>query len=107
MPVTLILGDTLSRRQILMSDHNQSRGFSLSARRNAPLPQGALPNLIVIGAAKCGTTSLHHYLSQHPQICMSHKKELDFFCEDANWQKGQAWYRSHFAADAIVYGESS
>ena len=34
-----------------------------------------LPNLIVIGAAKCGTTSLHEYLDLHPEILMSREKE--------------------------------
>ena len=38
-----------------------------------------LPNLIVIGAQKFETTSLHHYLNAHPQIFMSREKELDFF----------------------------
>ena len=30
--------------------------------------EGTLPNLIVIGGLKCGTTSLHHYLNLHPEI---------------------------------------
>jgi hypothetical protein len=38
-----------------------------------------LPNLFVIGAAKAGTTSLHHYLGQHPDIFMSPLKEPNFF----------------------------
>jgi hypothetical protein len=40
---------------------------------------GQLPNLIITGAMKCGTTSLHYYLNQHPQIFMTWNKELDFF----------------------------
>lgn len=40
------------------------------------------PNFLVIGAAKSGTTSLYHYLKQHPQIYMSPKKELNFFVFD-------------------------
>jgi hypothetical protein len=39
----------------------------------------ALPNFFVIGAAKAGTTSLHHYLDQHPQVQMSAIKEPNFF----------------------------
>jgi hypothetical protein len=38
-----------------------------------------LPNLFVIGAPKCGTTSLHQYLNQHPKISMSEVKEPKFF----------------------------
>ncbi len=39
----------------------------------------SLPNLFVIGAAKAGTTSLHYYLDQHPEIQMSAVKEPNFF----------------------------
>jgi hypothetical protein len=38
-----------------------------------------LPNFIIIGAAKSGTTALYHYLKQHPQIYMSPMKEPRFF----------------------------
>ena len=38
-----------------------------------------MPNFIVIGASKAGTTSLYEYLKQHPQIYMSPMKELRFF----------------------------
>jgi hypothetical protein len=38
-----------------------------------------MPNFLVIGAAKSGTTALHDYLSQHPDIFMSARKELRFF----------------------------
>ncbi len=39
-----------------------------------------LPNFLVIGAAKCGTTSIYRYLSQHPQVYLNKKiKEAKFF----------------------------
>ncbi len=38
-----------------------------------------LPNFLIIGAAKSGTTALHHYLRQHPQVYMSPQKETNFF----------------------------
>jgi hypothetical protein len=42
-----------------------------------------LPNFIIIGVAKGGTTSLYHYLDQHPQVFMSPIKETNFFaCEE-------------------------
>jgi len=66
-----------------------------------------LPNLIVIGAMKCATTSLHYYLGLHPEVFMSQEKELNFFIREGNWHKGLEWYRSHFVGDAKVYGESS
>lgn len=44
---------------------------------------GALPTFFIIGAARAGTTSLHYYLSQHPQIQMSATKEPHFFAGPA------------------------
>lgn len=38
-----------------------------------------LPNFIILGAAKAGTTAVYHYLGQHPQIGMSRIKETNFF----------------------------
>jgi hypothetical protein len=38
-----------------------------------------MPNFIIIGAPRAGTTSLYHYLNQHPQISMSKIKETNFF----------------------------
>jgi Sulfotransferase domain len=69
--------------------------------------RAALPNLVVIGGLKCGTTSLHHYLNLHPEIQMSRPKELNFFVAELNWPLGAEWYASHFAAGAPVRGESS
>ena len=37
------------------------------------------PNFIIAGFPKCGTTSLHHYLDEHPEIFMPKQKELHFF----------------------------
>jgi Sulfotransferase domain len=79
----------------------------LERRRRRAARRGALPNLIVIGGLKCGTTSLHHYLNLHPQIAMSRPKELNFFVSELNWDLGPEWYASHFDRDARVRGESS
>jgi hypothetical protein len=66
-----------------------------------------LPNLIVIGAGKCGTTSLHRYLDLHPEISMTNPKELNFFVDDLNWRRGVRWYERHFGEATPVRGESS
>jgi hypothetical protein len=68
---------------------------------------GALPNLVVIGAQKCGTSGLHYQLGLHPEIWMSRPKELNFFIEERNWARGVDWYRACFDARARVRGESS
>ena len=67
---------------------------------------GKLPNLIVIGAMKCGTTSLHDYLNMHPDIFMSDPKEIDYFSGE-NSGKTLDWYTSHFDTDRKICGESS
>jgi hypothetical protein len=77
------------------------------AARSKDEAPGFLPNVLILGAAKCGTTSLHHYLDIHPEISMSNLKELDFFVTDLNWDKGMDWYRSHFPEDTPLRGESS
>jgi hypothetical protein len=79
----------------------------LSRRRQRAERRGALPNLIVVGGLKCGTTSLHHYLNLHPEIAMSRPKELNFFVAELNWDLGLDWYASHFDGAAPVRGESS
>jgi hypothetical protein len=68
-----------------------------------------LPNFLVIGAAKAGTTSLYHYLRGHPQVFMSERKELNFFVENDGWVKGTSWYERQFegAGDAVAVGEAS
>lgn len=70
---------------------------------------GRLPTFVVIGAMKAGTTTLHAWLDTHPDICMSPRKELDFFVSDGNWDRGVAWYRAQFAACGVerASGESS
>jgi Sulfotransferase domain len=80
------------------------RGKRVPRRR---LRHAALPNLIIIGGLKCGTTSMHHYLGLHPEIQMSKPKELNFFVEELSWDLGMDWYRSRFDDRFAVRGESS
>ena len=66
-----------------------------------------LPNLIIGGAPKAGTSSLYHYLKAHPSICMSIPKEPYFFT--ANYSKGLTWYHSVFQEyqNQKIIGEAS
>ena len=57
-------------------------------------PFRVLPNLIVIGVVRSGTTSLYHHLGQHPCIIKSAYDELGYF--DSNYELGLNWYRSLF-----------
>jgi hypothetical protein len=67
----------------------------------------ALPNLIIIGAQKCGTSGLHYYLGLHPEVSMSQPKELNYFIAERNWGRGPEWYSRHFDPAARCRGESS
>ena len=68
-----------------------------------------LPTFIVIGAMKGGTTSLYHYVRDHPETAMPPIKELDFFVDELNWSRGVEWYSEQFAAGGTseVRGEVS
>lgn len=71
---------------------------------------GRLPTFLLIGAMKAGTTSLYHYLREHPQVFMPAVKAPEFFAGRAHWARGVHWYRGLFAAAApghIAIGEAS
>jgi hypothetical protein len=53
---------------------------------------------LVIGAMKCGTTSLFQYLGRHPDVLPSRTKQLNFFSHDEKWSRGIEWYRSQWPA---------
>lgn len=68
------------------------------------------PNLFVVGAPRCGTTSLHHFLGTHPSIFMSDLKEPGFFVPELEaYPKDPEWYLGLFegADDEAYVGESS
>lgn len=78
----------------LRSRMHKIRINTLDRWRRSTARWRALPDFIVCGAMKSGTTSLLHYLSQHPQVHASFKKEVHFF--DLNYGRGVEWYRSFF-----------
>ena len=57
-------------------------------------PFRVLPDFLVIGVKRCGTTSLFHNLPKHPAILDSHHDGIGFFND--NYQLGVNWYRSFF-----------
>jgi hypothetical protein len=66
--------------------------------RRATRRPRSLPDFLVIGAQRSGTTSLYRYLSAHPDIAPSLGKELQFF--SLEYGRGEGWYRAHFPSDA-------
>jgi hypothetical protein len=84
-------------------------GSSGSTPEEAELPEvdrAHLPTFMVIGAAKCGTTSLHSYLAQHPSISMSSVKETNFF-QNADCMTRLREYQKYFQDGCDQRGESS
>jgi len=56
-----------------------------------------LPNFLIIGAAKSGTTSLFNIVAQHPNVFSSQIKETRFFSDDQRFLRGVGWYQeTHF-----------
>jgi len=79
-----------------------------------------LPNFLILGAARCGTTSLHYYLAEHPDVCMSSIKEPNYFLFDESGRAciddrrivaksvpDRARYERLFARPAAAVGEAS
>lgn len=65
------------------------------AYRNATRGARALPDFVIIGAQKAGTTSLIRYLREHPDVLLEPGVgEVHFF--DNHWDRGEDFYRSHF-----------
>jgi hypothetical protein len=69
-----------------------------------------LPDFLIIGAQKSGTTFLYQFLAQHPRVKPAFVKEIHYF--DLNFRKGTNWYRSHFPLQirntrTFITGEAS
>jgi hypothetical protein len=74
-----------------------------------PDPDLKTPDFIIIGAQKCGTSTLFKHIGKHPDIQLPRCKELHFF--DENYSKGFEWYHRFFnktnAARPLCTGEAS
>jgi Sulfotransferase domain len=68
-----------------------------------------LPDFLIIGSSKSGTTTLYQYLCRHPQVYMSTPKEPQFFAIDEFYARGMDWYTSLFndAKPEQLCGEAS
>ncbi|WP_164103336.1 sulfotransferase [Candidatus Laterigemmans baculatus] len=78
---------------------------TLSSSKNTMV----MPNFLVIGAMKSGTTSLWKYLAAHPSVFMTDFKEPGFFAKEHTWERGWGWYQGLFAGagGAVAIGEAS
>jgi hypothetical protein len=79
--------------------------LTISANSTGAMPQtfrpdgaakAVVPDFLILGAAKCGTTSLHGWLSEHPQVLMSSPKEPVYF--ELEYERGPDFYQSTYFA---------
>lgn len=88
--------DERIRRTVPRSAYDSIKGVYYAARtlaRRNPGRGRLLPDFLIIGSTKCGTTSLHGWLADHPLVADT-KKEIHFF--NMNYYRGADWYRCHF-----------
>lgn len=66
-----------------------------------------LPDFVIVGAGRSGTTSLYRYLGEHPAVFMAMPKEVRYF--NKHYSEGIDWYTAHFAAagEDQVVGEAT
>lgn len=63
-----------------------------------------LPDFIIIGRTKCGTTTLAEWLAQQPEVFFCRVKEPQFFSDETMWKRGPSWYAALYkgaAADQL------
>ncbi len=74
---------------------------------------GKLPDYLIIGAQKGGTTTLHSILEEHPHVVPATLKEVHYFDSRKFEQRGMGWYRTHFPrleredGRTLITGEAS
>ncbi|NLF13599.1 MAG: sulfotransferase domain-containing protein [Anaerolineaceae bacterium] len=59
-----------------------------------------MPDFVIIGGQRCGTTSLYNYLVQHPGVSPAFMKETHYF--DTHYHRGINWYRAFFPLEGKV-----
>ncbi len=103
LPASVNLGDTLTQQgQMQAALDCYQKAVDQKALAKAPElvkkhrdeHQPRQPHFIIIGAEKCGTSSLHEYIIQHPQVLEPVEKEIHFFTQV--FDQGLPWYEAHF-----------
>jgi hypothetical protein len=94
------------RRALYRKAKGAQREKQLALRRLSPGRRKA-PAFLILGAAKAGTTSLHHYLNEHPRISPPIIKEIHYF--DHSYRRGLGWYLAHFPLNTVdgITGEAT
>ncbi len=81
------------RQNVSVNTRSKVSRMRVKARMAWPA-LGMLPNVLVIGAQRAGTSSIYRYLGSHPDVAPSLRKEIEFFSTRSSM--GERWYRAHF-----------
>lgn len=84
--------ERVRQRELKRKNRSKDREPSPDRIETAGLRQ--LPDFVIIGTQRGGTTSLYRYLSEHPDVGSALRKEIHFF--DRHYEKGMDWYLAHF-----------
>ena len=86
-----------------LAELHKNRKEKIQQKRAAIVAEkGTLPDFVIIGAKKCGTTFLYNLLSEHPHIESAAQKELHYF--DRFFDQGIEWYRRCFPPPKWIDG---
>ena len=88
--------------RFLLSSGKQAWRSSLVTTRTLCGGAGMLPGFLIVGAQRCGTTSMTRALSEHPAV-FSAALRLEVHYFDSGYDRGLAWYRSHFPLRARAW----
>ena len=91
----------LLKRMEMKSVTDTSMSGIAKMYRGLTVPIRLLPDFLIIGTQRGGTTSLYNYLIARPGVGPAMVKELHFF--DKNFNKGLLWYRAHFPSSIQKY----
>jgi hypothetical protein len=83
----------------LDGDTRRSRAVRLATASRRPLP-----DFVIFGGAKCGTTSLYEWLGSHPAVVPCRAKEIHFADRPHNAARGAGWYQAWFPTHRQLRG---
>jgi Sulfotransferase domain len=99
VPAELVPALPAPARKVLRGAY---RGYGRATAALRPLP-----DFLILGAQKAGTTALYAYLRWHPRVTGPSFKEVSFF--DRHYVRGERWYRAHMPVrrSGVLVGEAS
>jgi tetratricopeptide (TPR) repeat protein len=102
----------LANSFLQIASNNKALGLNKKFNlTNSQIIKQRIPNFLIIGSGKCGTSSLYQYISQHPQVLPAITKEIGYFDVNRRYRNGINWYLSHFPQmmeqDHFLTGEAT